>query len=332
MLWVLALWTVGLYRLNARWNVWTEVRDIARATLLVIALTLSTLFLFKQNDVSRLYLIILFIAEPTVTLIGRLGFRAVFEAARQRGHNARYMVIAGTGTLAQDFADQLEQHPGLGIKVIGHLRAPGERKSVVSRPVLGTIDDIEEIFHEQVVDELAVCLPASAWDYLEPLTQLAASEGKTVRIAVEPAHELPSGDAEEVFDRFLVRSIVNDGHREAGLIFKRLFDIAGAALGPDHPQPDPARDRGRHPHRRPEARPVRADPHRPPWTAVPHVQVPLDGHGCRGAAARGEAPQRAEPRRLQGHRRPAHHAASAAGCAAPRSTSCRSCGTCSPAR
>ncbi len=98
MLWVLALWTVGLYKLNARWNVWTEVRDIARATLLVIALTLSTLFLFKQNDVSRLYLIILFIAEPTVTLIGRLGFRAVFEAARQRGHNARYMVIAGTGT------------------------------------------------------------------------------------------------------------------------------------------------------------------------------------------------------------------------------------------
>jgi len=230
MLWVLALWTVGLYRLNARWNVWTEVRDIARATLLVIALTLSTLFLFKQNDVSRLYLIILFIAEPTVTLVGRLGFRAVFEAARQRGHNARYMVIAGTGTLAQDFADQLEEHPGLGINVIGHLRAPGERKSVVSRPVLGTIDDIEEIFHEQVVDELAVCLPASAWEYLEPLTQLAASEGKTVRIAVEPAHELPSGDAEEVFDRFLVRSIVNDGHREAGLIFKRLFDIAGASL------------------------------------------------------------------------------------------------------
>ena len=68
MLWVLALWTVGLYRLSARWNVWTQVRDIARATLLVIALTLSTLFLFKQNDVSRLFLVILFIAEPTVTL------------------------------------------------------------------------------------------------------------------------------------------------------------------------------------------------------------------------------------------------------------------------
>ena len=231
MLWVLALWTVGLYRLSARWNVWTEVRDIALATLLVIAVTLSTLFVFKQTDVSRLFLIILFIAEPTVTLLGRLGFRAVFEAARQRGHNARYMVIAGTGHLAQDFADQIEEHPGLGIQVIGHLRAPGERKSAVTRPVLGTIDDIEEIFHAQVVDELAVCLPAIAWEYLDPLTQLAASEGKTVRIAVDPALELPTGDADDVFDLFLVRSIVNDGHREAGLIFKRLIDIVGASLG-----------------------------------------------------------------------------------------------------
>jgi exopolysaccharide biosynthesis polyprenyl glycosylphosphotransferase len=231
VLWVLALWTVGIYRLSPRWNVWTQVRDIARATLLVIALTLSALFIFKQNDVSRLFLIILFIAEPTVTLIGRLGFRAVFEASRQRGHNARYMVIAGTGRLAQDFADQLEDHPGLGISVIGHLQAPGERKAAVTRPILGSIDDIEEIFHAHVVDELAVCLPATAWEYLEPLTQLAASEGKTVRIAVDPHLELPSGDAEEVFDRFLVRSIVNDGHREAGLIFKRVFDIVGSALG-----------------------------------------------------------------------------------------------------
>jgi exopolysaccharide biosynthesis polyprenyl glycosylphosphotransferase len=230
LFWVLALWTVGLYQLSPRWNVWTEVRDVARATLLVIALTLSSLFLTKQADVSRLFLIILFIAAPTVTLLSRLGFRAVFEALRRRGHSARFMVIAGTGRLAQDFADQLEQHAGLGIRVIGHLRVPGERKSVVSRPVLGSVDDMERILHAQVVDELAICLRADSWQYMDPITQLAASEGKTVRIAVDPVHELPSGDAEEVFDRFLVRSIVNDGHREAGLTIKRLIDIVGAAM------------------------------------------------------------------------------------------------------
>ena len=46
--WVGVLWMSGLYRLRVRWRLWTEARDIARATLLVIALTLS--FLFSQAD------------------------------------------------------------------------------------------------------------------------------------------------------------------------------------------------------------------------------------------------------------------------------------------
>jgi exopolysaccharide biosynthesis polyprenyl glycosylphosphotransferase len=230
-IWVVVLWSAGLYRLTPRWKVWTEIRDIARATLVVIALTLSSLFLFKQNDVSRLFLILLFIAEPTVVLAGRLGLRAIFEALRRRGHNARFMVIAGTGRLAQDFAEEVERHAGLGIKVIGHLSAPGEPAPVVTRPILGVIDDIEEILHAQVVDELGVCLPESASRYLEPISGLAAGEGKTVRVAVDPVDEMLPGAVEEVFDRFLVRSIVNDGHREISLIFKRLIDIVGSAVG-----------------------------------------------------------------------------------------------------
>ena len=230
-IWVVVLWSSGLYRLAPRWKVWTEIRDIVRATLLVIALTLSSLFLFKQNDVSRLFLLLLFIAEPTVTLAGRLGLRAAFEALRRRGHNARYMVIAGTGQLAQDFADDLERHAGLGITVIGHLSAPGEPQPFVTRPILGEIDQIEEILHAQVVDELGVCLPESASQYLEPVTSLAAGEGKTVRVATDLVDEMLPGAVEEVFDRFLVRSIVNDGHREVSLIFKRVIDIVGSAVG-----------------------------------------------------------------------------------------------------
>lgn len=229
--WVVVLWNSGIYRLTPRWKVWNEVRDIGRATLVVVALILSTLFLFKQTEVSRLFLVLLFVAEPTVTLVGRLAFRAGFEAMRRRGHNARYMVIVGTGQLAQDFADHVERHTGLGINVVGHLRAPGEGEQVVTRPMLGIIDDIEQILHAQVVDELGVCLPESASQWLEPIIGLAAGEGKTIRVAVDPVDERIPGAVEEEFDRFLIRSIVNDGHREVGLIFKRLMDIFGATIG-----------------------------------------------------------------------------------------------------
>lgn len=229
--WVVTLWSMGLYRLSVRWRLWTEARDIARTTLVVLALTLSTLFIFKQEDVSRLFLAFLFVAQPAVTLAGRVLLRYGFEAIRRQGHDARYMVIAGTGRLAQDFADRVESHPGLGMQIIGHLSAPGERRPVVSRPILGSVEDIEDILHSQVVDEVAVCLPPTAAQYLEPITGLAAGEGKTVRIPVDPVEEVLPTAYQEEFDGFLVRSLIHDGQREAGLVAKRVLDIAGAGIG-----------------------------------------------------------------------------------------------------
>ena len=229
--WVGTLWAMGLYRLSVRWRLWTEMRDIARTALVVVAITLSTLFIVKQEDVSRLFLAFLFVAQPAVTLGGRVLLRYGFEAIRRQGHDARYMLIAGTGRLAQDFADRVENHPGLGMQIIGHLSAPGERKAVVTRPILGSVEDIEDILHSQVVDEVAVCLPLTAAQYLEPITGLAAGEGKTVRIPVDPVEEiLPSAHQEE-FDGFLVRSLIHDGQREAGLVAKRVLDIVGAGVG-----------------------------------------------------------------------------------------------------
>ncbi|MDQ3689155.1 MAG: sugar transferase [Chloroflexota bacterium] len=231
IVWVTVLWASGLYRLSVRWRVWTEARDIVRATLVVLALTLSTLFLLKQTDVSRLFLALLFIVQPTVTLGGRLILRAAFEANRLRGHDRRFMLVAGTGPLAQDFADRVERHAGLGMRIIGHLSAPGETEHVVTRPILGTVDEIEDVFHSRVVDEVAVCLPPTAARYLEPITGLAAGEGKTVRVAVDPIEEILPGAVQEEFDGFVVRSIVNDGHREVGLMLKRGIDIIGAVIG-----------------------------------------------------------------------------------------------------
>ncbi len=231
VIWVTALWLAGLYRLDVRWRIWTEVRDIARATLVVVAFILSTLFVVKGTDVSRLFLVFLFIAQPAVTLAGRLILRRIFERNRSRGRDPRFMLVAGTGTLAQSFADRVESHPGLGLRIIGHLTAPGETESVVTRPILGTISDIEDIFHSQVVDEVAVCLPPTAVHYLEPITGVAAGEGKTVRVPVDPVEEVLPGAVQEEFDGFLVRSLVHDGQREVGLFLKRVMDIIGSAVG-----------------------------------------------------------------------------------------------------
>lgn len=229
--WVVALWFFGLYRLRARWRLRTEAQDIARATLLVAALSLAVLFIFKQQDVSRLFLLTLFTVQPLVTLAGRALLRLVFSEVRRRGHNARYMLVVGTGGLAQDFADLVEARTSLGISVLGHVSVPGEADLPVTRPILGTLEDLERIFHANIIDEVAVCLPRDLAGYLEPVASLAADEGKTVRIPVDPHEGTMLNAREEEFEGLVIRSLVHDGGREAALVIKRLIDIVGAAVG-----------------------------------------------------------------------------------------------------
>jgi exopolysaccharide biosynthesis polyprenyl glycosylphosphotransferase len=231
VIWVVVLWYQGLYRLRARWRLRTEAMDIGRATLLVAALTLSTLFVFKQEDVSRIFLLALFTAEPLVTLAGRGILRFVFSDLRSRGHNARFMLVIGTGKLAQDFADLVESRAGLGLNVIGHLSVPGETQHVVTRPILGGLETIEDVLHTQIVDEVAACLAPESASLLEPIASLAADEGKTVRLPIDPSEGSIRNAREEEFEGLLVRSLVHDGHREAGLVIKRIIDIVGAAIG-----------------------------------------------------------------------------------------------------
>jgi len=140
--WVAALWSRGLYQLRGRWRLQSEALDILRATILVAALALSALFVFKQVDVSRLFLVILFVAQPLVTLAIRAALRAWFTRLRHRGHNIHYMLVVGTGRLARDFADRVESRAGLGIVVIGHPAVPGESPGDLARSVLGSIEEI----------------------------------------------------------------------------------------------------------------------------------------------------------------------------------------------
>jgi len=232
VVWVTVNWFLGLYQLRVRWTLLAEARDVARATAVVLVLTMSTLFMLHQDNVSRLFLLILFVAQPAAAIAGRALLRHWFNLLRRRGRNLTYMLIAGTGELAQEFADQIEAHPSLGVRVVGHLavapQAPGE--SVVSRPIMGSIDQMSMIFRSRVIDEVAVCLPPESVHYLEPIISVAADEGKTVRVPRGPEEGILTGALQEDFGRFLVRSVVHDGQRELERAGKRLIDILGASL------------------------------------------------------------------------------------------------------
>jgi exopolysaccharide biosynthesis polyprenyl glycosylphosphotransferase len=227
--WTIALWYLGLYAFRARWTISGELDDILIASLIVAFGTMSFLYLL-QLTVSRLFILALLVAQPVVTILGRLALRGFFNWLRARGYNRCYMVVIGTGPDAQSFADIVERHRDLGIEVIGHLRGPGEDVGVVTRPILGNGEELPRLFHERAVDEVAMCVDPAATEWSEPLIRLAADEGKHVRLPSETPTRIFEGQTEEL-DGLTVRSVVNGPARMLSLILKRAIDMVGAAIG-----------------------------------------------------------------------------------------------------
>jgi exopolysaccharide biosynthesis polyprenyl glycosylphosphotransferase len=228
--WITALWLFGLYRPRARWSARTEALDVARAMLLLAVGAFSLLFALKLPQVSRLFLLVVFGSQIVVTVASRLSLRVILRALRASGRNTRYILIVGTGRSARAFANAIEAHPDLGLRVIGHLAEDRHDGRVGRRPILGAVDDIERVLHDRIVDEVAVCLSAGAVGLVEPITRLCEEEGKVVRIPLVEYTITLSGGRVEDFDGIQVLSLVYGPDRVLGLIAKRLVDIGLGGL------------------------------------------------------------------------------------------------------
>jgi exopolysaccharide biosynthesis polyprenyl glycosylphosphotransferase len=229
--WVAVLAMHSLYRPRARWSIVTESRDILRATLTMALLTLSVLFIVHLPDVSRLFLLFLFPAQAVVTIATRAGLRFGMTRMRILGRNTRYVVVLGSGPRGQAFAQKLEDHRELGLKVIGFLDDSEEFPMRVGRPRLGALGDLERVLHERIVDEVVICLPFSQWNLIDAISEVCEQEGKIVRIPMDVLDRaIASGRVEEL-EGTPVFSLVSGPDRVLALVVKRALDIALAIAG-----------------------------------------------------------------------------------------------------
>ncbi len=229
--WVFVLTMNGLYRPRARWSIRSEAVAVVRATFLMALLTLSVLFLFKLPEVSRLFLLVLFPVQAVATIASRAAMRAWFERERRQGRNLRFVLVLGAGPRGRHFAAQLESHPELGLRVIGFLDAADEVDPPDRWPLIGPVEDLPDVLHSRVVDEVAICLPFSQWKRIDALAHLCEEEGKIVRIPIDALdHAIASGRVEDL-DGTPVFSLVSGPDRELALAAKRLVDLVVSAVG-----------------------------------------------------------------------------------------------------
>lgn len=229
--WAVVLWIRGLYRLRARWSWRREAADIVVSATLMALGTLAVLFFARLDDVSRVFLGLLFPSQALATIALRGMLRSWFESIRRRGANARFVLVVGAGPGAQEFADRIESQRELGLRVIGHLREAEAEPGGVRREVLGALEDLETVLHKRVVDEVAICLPMSSWSLIEPISYLCQEEGRIVRLPLDGVGPTLAQGRFEEFQGRPVLSFVRGPDRAVALATKRVLDILVSLIG-----------------------------------------------------------------------------------------------------
>ena len=104
---------------------------------------------------------------------------------RKKGFNFRYVLIIGSKERAKDVIEAIGDRMGSGFKILGCLdvnKADIGKQVKNGVKVIGTIDSIEKILWEQVVDELIFAMPMKRIEDAPKYISAAEEIGVSVRI------------------------------------------------------------------------------------------------------------------------------------------------------
>lgn len=228
VLWVVLLYVHGAYRLRAHWTVLGEVEPVIRATFWLAALGFAALFLSASDIEGSGWALVLFPLQGLLAVALRAVMRSVFMFFRRRGHNVRNVLVVGTGPESTAFTELVHDHSVLGVTVIGYL-GDAPPASDPDATFFGPYEELPRVLHDEVVDEVAICVPQATWPRVEELAALAHEEGKLIRVPLAVPELRAAERFLEDLDGTAVLSYAHGPDELTAHAIKRAFDIAASA-------------------------------------------------------------------------------------------------------
>lgn len=221
---------LGLYTSSKRKKRFAfELFKVLQVHFISMLFLLSFLYILKEMHISRDFLVIFLVSNMATISIYRYILKKSLRFLREKGFNKQFVLILGAGSLGRRFYDNLEQYPDLGFEVVGFLDdhvTEHEEKYQYMKPILGKVDDLEQILEREIIDEVIIALPLTAHHRFGQLINICDKAGVKTLIIPDYFDVLP---ARPYFDHFAgiplinVRDVPLDEMRNRFL--KRSFDI-----------------------------------------------------------------------------------------------------------
>ncbi|SCW85467.1 Undecaprenyl-phosphate glucose phosphotransferase [Paenibacillus tianmuensis] len=206
-----------------------ELLTIIQVYTISLLILLSFLFIFKELDISRSFLLLFLVNNILAISFYRYILKISLKRLRQKGYNKQFVLILGAGSIGKRFYRNLLQYPELGYEVVGFLddfQDSHEAGFEAYKPIIGRVDELESILVKTLVDEVIIALPLDAHHKFGKIINTCEKAGVKTLIIPDYFDYLPS---KPYFDNFAgiplinVRDIPLDEFRNR--FFKRAFDI-----------------------------------------------------------------------------------------------------------
>ncbi len=242
LIWGGLLYYFGMYKSSCIRRVSESLLITFKTALLGFILFGSYIFILRmQEDVSRLVIGFTFVTAAFLIIIEKIALLYIFRILSKKDINFksvlftfRSILIIGTGKRAKHFIELINKNPDWGINVIGLVdMSPAVKGEIINgHKVIGSFDDIPEIIHTNIVDEVVFIVPHSSLNEIEEMMYFCESEGLTVNLAADLFEFKFAKTKQTDLHGFPLLTFESIPGKLGHLMLKRLFDFifSGIAL------------------------------------------------------------------------------------------------------
>ena len=185
-------------------------------------------------EISQLVWAIFLVVNVTFAYTSRELIREALERRWKAGIGLKRVLIAGAGDLGRLVADKVLEHRELGFKVLGFIddRAAGDHIGYRGLPLLGTLNEADEIIRREKIDHLYVALPLEEHVKMLGIVEATNREGVDVHVVPDLLQFIALRARLENLDGVPIISLNDVPLRGLNSILKRAIDMAisGVAL------------------------------------------------------------------------------------------------------
>ena len=231
-LWSIVLDVQGAYSYQRFTSFKKEVGMIFRTLCFGLLMLIGMIFLFRPGYIPRTWVGIFGVVNFGLLTLEKFLLFGVAQLIRQRGHNRKIVLVAGTGGEARKFMEKVQQHFHWGLDIVGFLTNDPKQvgKEAFGKRILGTIRDIAEVLHENPVDEVIITVSTRRLGEMQEILGVCELEGVQVRVISDFLGSIAKRFRADVIHELPIISISYIPRNHWALAVKRGMDIVLSAV------------------------------------------------------------------------------------------------------